>query len=519
MSSNMAEYNELYAVSDLHLGGEQTNGKNFQVFKQGRRLAGLIRHIAASRPKDDVALVLNGDIIDSLAEDGIDGYIALSSMVATAMMDRIFSDRSFAPVWEALTELVKTPHRHLIFVLGNHDLELALPEVQASILRRLTEGSSEAAARICFSTQGAGFSCHVGGARVFATHGNEVDAFNWVDYNALGQLANAMNAGRAADHSRWKPNAGTRLVVDVMNRFKKRYPFIDLLKPEKEAAVKILLALDEDAFKDLSLNSALRIRQDFTAGKVVVNDLLGEKTGTGNTVPEPDDPGLSLLAGEVEQAKYAQSDNQRALEEDALLIEAEKRMDTGLPASEIVSAGRRVETLGLTEDAVRALIGIDTVEKLRKKLRETWVKDTSFDTGKPDDIDRRVMARVGADIDFVIAGHTHLCRAIRMQSGRYYYNCGTWMRLIRLTDNALEKNAFKRVYKVLKSGRMSSLDEENIPGPNDTRVPLVFDRTNVVRLSADGKGVTGELLRVTDGVVRGEVTLTPEDGIHTFLDN
>ena len=40
------------------------------------------------------------------------------------------------------------------------------------------------------------------------------------------------------------PNAGTKMVKDVMNEVKRRYAWIDLLKPETQAAVGVLLVLD-----------------------------------------------------------------------------------------------------------------------------------------------------------------------------------------------------------------------------------------------------------------------------------
>ena len=72
-------FNEIYVVSDIHLGGRRDDQDNFQIFNRGERLGNLIRHIAGQRVGEDVALVLNGDIIDSLAEDEVAGYVALDS--------------------------------------------------------------------------------------------------------------------------------------------------------------------------------------------------------------------------------------------------------------------------------------------------------------------------------------------------------------------------------------------------------------------------------------------------------
>ena len=251
---------ELWVVSDIHMGGDH---KDFQIFNRGDRLARLVDHITALPDDVDAAIVLNGDIIDSLAEEKfVPGYVALDAGAADRMMEHIYSDEAFAPVWEAFGRLVRKPRRHLVFVVGNHDIELALPVVEDSIRGHLSMdengGVDEAArARIHFSTHGGGFACRVGGARVFCTHGIELDAWNWVDYNRLGQLANAINAGRFVPRTGWRPNAGTRLVVDVMNIVKKAHPFVDLLKPEVAAVASVLRASDQETLKKLDFCDAV----------------------------------------------------------------------------------------------------------------------------------------------------------------------------------------------------------------------------------------------------------------------
>ena len=255
MAAYPRSFDELYVISDLHMGGRRDADQNFQIFNQGGRLGKFIEHVATQRPDGELALVLNGDVFDSLAEDDIVGGIALSAESALRMMDHLYTDESFAPVWDALASFVEKPRRHLVFVIGNHDIEIALPVVEHSIRDRLSGGVAERAARIAFSVHGAGFVCEVGGARVFCTHGNEVDKWNWVDYSALGQLANAINAGRSVDPSRWKANAGTQLVIKVMNTVKRQFPFIDLLKPEAAAVGAVLFMLEPRLLEKVDLSS------------------------------------------------------------------------------------------------------------------------------------------------------------------------------------------------------------------------------------------------------------------------
>jgi hypothetical protein len=123
---------------------------------------------------------------------------------------------------------------------------------------------------------------------------------------------------------------------------------------------------------------------------------------------------------------------------------------------------------------------------------------------------------VGDGVGFVVTGHSHLARALRRGQTSFYYNCGTWIRLLRLTDEALAKEAFeKELWPALTNGRMSALDEALIPGPSGEKVPLLFDRTNVVRIGVVGGQVTGELLRVGDGP-NGAAAVAPEPNTTPF---
>lgn len=511
MSGFLPRYDELWVVSDIHMGGERTADRNFQIFRRGARLAAVIDRLKAVRPGEQVALVLNGDIIDSLAEEIVEGYVALDVATAEAMMERIYEDAAFAPVWKALAGFVRTAGRHLVFVLGNHDLELALPPVEASVRHRLAPGDPPADARIVFATRGGGFACKVGGARVFCTHGNEVDAWNDVDYSDLGQLANAMNAARRADPERWSPNAGTRLVIDLMNKVKRRHPFVDLLKPEIKPVLGVLLTLQPELVKELTskVGTVASIAAELVRGNRRVSNLLSAAGADLEDVPATlmahafveEALGSSLKA----QIQSVQSDG-----EDRLLVDAELAM----ARPELAARATEAEgTLGAT-DIVAGWLGlVGKAEGLRRAL-EDWIGDAekAFGLHEEDETYQKISARVGPDVDFIVTGHTHLARAIPREAPRYF-NCGTWIRLLRITPEALKKETFERdVYRVVEEGSMEALDRASIPGSGGP-VPLVLDRTNAVRIASNAKGVTGALLRVIDDDGEGaNLRFVPETG-------
>lgn len=500
MTLPLAHFDDLYVISDLHLGGPP----DFQIFKQGRRLAGLLRRLARERPDREVALVINGDMIDSLAEE-IDGYIAVER--AEAMMERIYADPAFEPVWEGLAEFVRTPRRYLAIGLGNHDIELALPHVELSVRRRLAGGDAAANGRILFATRGAGFACQVGAARVYCTHGNEVDGWNVVDHEALRRLAARLNAGQGFDRASWTPNAGTRFVIDVMNPIKRRNPFIDLLKPEANSVFAVLLTIDPAAVK--AARDGLPVVTDRIRGELVKRGLLAADTRDLEAAPPEAVAAAAmeeLLGANLRELAGAPSSRPDA---DTLLLELEEDVRRGRSASEAASREAVEGQLGWWDMIVDRLRGVPKAESLRRALLD-WIKDDrSFDIATRDQTFRDVVARLGPAVDFVITGHTHLERAIEIEpgSGRYYYNSGTWVRILRLSEDLVaDPNVFAPVYEALKAGSMAALDAAMVPAPGGGTVPLLLDQTTVVSVSAQQDGVVGRLHHAVDDA-SGEVSL------------
>ncbi len=480
--TSLPQYDELYVISDIHMGGQT----GFQILKDGKRLGNFIRWVSQQRPGEQVALVLNGDVFDSLAEN-INGYIAADD--AVAMITRIFNDQSFVPIWEALKDFVGIAGRSLVFVIGNHDIEVALPGVQRAIEKRLAGDEAAARGRIFFSSSGAGYSCTVGNARIFCTHGNEKDSWNLVDYEALFKLAREQNAGLPFDSKHWEPNAGTMMVRDIMNEIKRRYAWIDLLKPERKAAIGVLVVLDPGQINKISRgipilweklrrtlkSSGLLSADEMTlidadkAQNVTLNELLGENL-------------LGCLTGERKDS---------GISADNMLLQAEEALNK--PAGRASGADG---TLGWGQLTWDMLTGVKKPEALRKALMDWLQKDTTFDIKDRDDTFTEVTAKVGPDIDFIITGHTHLERAIELDARRCYFNCGTWIRLLSFTNEILNKpDVFQKIYDVLMNGRMDEIDQAEIaPGQ-----PFVMNQTSAVSIRSEGGEVVGELIHVEDG--------------------
>lgn len=467
-------FSELHCISDLHLGGPPGR----QIFDQGSRLSKLISYLRA-RQTPRLGLVINGDVVDFLAE-GPAAY--LDPAQAIDKLERIVArDPAFVEVWCALRDFISTPSRRLILVLGNHDVELALPHVRSWLTEWLSQGDEAARGRILWAVDGAGFACRVGDRRVLCLHGNEVDDWNVVDYWALLQVSRAYNRGLPLPE--WTPNAGTRLVVDVMNRVKRRYPMVDLLKPETRAALPILLALRW--IKPGEVASFLRV--------VTRKSLDGLRRRTGylgtEEIAEPagsttEDEVLASLMEDVRPVGRVEADLSERILAAQLWIE---RGEASLAA---FNPEMEPELLGLTD-------WFDMSEALRDALNG-WLlaNDASFDLAVEDGTSRALDLKVGTSVHYLLAGHTHLRRALHRRSpGCYYYNTGTWIRLIELDRETLaDKDLFRQVYELFQAGDLATLDAGRIGRRGDR--PLVKRLPTVASILEEEGSVYGVLQEV-----------------------
>ena len=476
----MDQLDQLHAVSDLHLGGAPGQ----QIFDRGSLLAGAIDRLRERAPDAQVGLVLNGDIVDFLAAPGA---TYLDPFGAVAKLEAILADPAFSPVWAALARFVRAPKRTLVLGLGNHDVELALPDVQARLLQAICGDSLEARARVRIAMDGTGYACSIGGRRVLCVHGNEVDAWNVVDQGALNQVIHSLR--HASEVAPWDPNAGTRLVIDVMNGIKRSFPMVDLLKPETKPVVGVLLALDPTALSALKRFAPIAAR--LGVQHVRSARFLGEE-------PAPLDEEAALAALLQPRKAPERAAVTGASQATRLLEETEESYRAGKNAVELSPSN---EKLGFGDLLVDALLKRDPSENLRVSLQGWLAGDKTFALDTEDDTFRGLDERVGPSIDFVVAGHTHLARAIRRKRGSgCYFNSGTWVRLIRLSEAMLtDDRAFAPVYQAFRGQSLEALDSVK---------DLVFRNPTVVSIEIEGDSVVGVIQRAVEA--GGGVDLVPD---------
>lgn len=459
------QLDELQVVSDLHLGGPA----GFQIFASGAELAWLADSVRLSPAKGLAALLVNGDFIDFLAEEPARAF---DPDGAATKLARVMADAAFKPAFDAMARLLATPNRLLIVNLGNHDLELALPWVRARLVAALCGADTAAHARLHLVTDGTGVLARVGRATVLCQHGNEIDAWNVTDHERLRRIARDGQYGKPAEP--WSPNAGSQLVVEVMNQVKASYPFVDLLKPETQAVVPILSALNPALLRRMQELGAVAAR--------TATDLVRLRTGFLGADDEAG-AGAPHNTGAAPPAWRGPAPGASA---QALMDQAEQAFQAGVTPISLVRA-TQAEQLGAWQAAWDWLRGQPRHEVLREAL-EFLDHDRSFDPSAPDDTFRQFDSRVAPEIDLLLTGHTHLARSLkRSRGGGHYFNSGTWARLMRVAPEVRrDKERFRQLYELLGKARMADLDAQ--PG-------LVMRPNNVVAVWTDAQGATHAELR------------------------
>lgn len=397
-------------------------------------------------------LVINGDFVDFLAEeyDGRFRPFAGDAGSAVEVLERLLDEEQRpeeAAVFEALRDLVRGGS-WLTLILGNHDVELAIPEVRA----RLIEALGGPCERIAFVDEEAYV---VGDAHV--EHGNRFDEWNAIAPEALERL-------RAGDPEGFRPPPGSQLVAHVMNPIKIEHPFIDLLKPEVKAAVPVLLALDPSSRYRLgtiakyAAQAQQRARHIRWSGKVPISATPADE-GTEEEL-SPDEALQQLIVGVI---------NDEAHREALYAAAAASRRALRTPGRHDIAAFTSNELIGW---ASLILGSGDHLTSLSNALG-TLYRDMSFETAlESDERMRRLAERPGSSIRWVILGHTHLAKRQEMWSGRWYLNSGTWADLLPFPEWVLQSSTRPELERFLQDMRDKRLGAWLRPMPTYVRMEL-----------------------------------------------
>jgi hypothetical protein len=465
--ASLPQFARAYVISDLHLGGLQ----GFQMFSSGAAFKKFCGELGKEVSADSTTLlVINGDFVDFLAEPGAAYW---NGGQAAEFLKAIAARAPFNLVFDGLRSFLARPGAHLVITLGNHDLELMLPEVRSRLIELLTGGVAARQARIEFAFDGWGYRFQVGHAKALATHGNEVDDYNFTRYDILNQIVKEESLfGISQTAQGWKPNAGTVFVIDAVNRIKERYPFIDLLKPEIPVA---FLALTVLAPRNL----------------VVAEDVARLKAAAiVNEATRPSSERRFLNVGDLAETAAEIGQGSAGVEAKIHLLEEKANQyinDPNRNIDDLIYGSEQDELLGMADwvsGAQRAITGMISSGAGLIKTATGWVVDQateagrrahaaalrtalipfvevqSFDVRQPSDGDRILGETIRDDYHVVLAGHSHIRRFCARGTGQrgHYVNTGTWAGLMRLLPaNVASDTAFWPIYQAMVAGDRQAL--------------------------------------------------------------
>ncbi|WP_433928215.1 hypothetical protein AB3662_33560 [Sorangium cellulosum] len=373
-------------ISDLHLG----NGGDYDVFAGEQELPALLDRFASPPTR----VIVNGDGIDFLMNED---ELALDVPRAVAQARSCAESRATRAVFAALGRVLAAGGE-VVIRLGNHDVELALPEVQ-EVFRSALGQPPAVAARLSFRLGETPDILHVGEARILLTHGEHNDPWNIVHYQGL-------STSGAAERPSFAYAPGSILVKQYLNPLTREFGlrFVNLLKPDFQGGALTALAVAPSAMKLLFQRSSASL----------LWQLFRKMTGPASFVGDEEDLGLADRVAEAGLTQEEQEAVEALLGDGAVAFSDEE--DDGVLGRAGLKLGRA---------------GLKLYAKLQRQL--TGKAGDTYFALEPDEAEwkeaKRLAAKFGASA--VILGHTHAARW-KHDEGLLFANTGTWMWLMQL---------------------------------------------------------------------------------------
>ncbi|WP_447599807.1 metallophosphoesterase [Nitrospira sp. Nam80] len=450
----------IFVISDLHLGGApaQDGKPSFQMCSENgrKRLAEFIDYVVQESGKGEVHLIINGDIVDFLAEEEFAPFTAQDNLAGNKLSSIL--ERT-DEVWKSLEAFVGAGCR-LTLLLGNHDIELSLPTPRRLLLERLGSGRVE----FIYDNQ-----AYVEGP-VLIEHGNRYDSWNVISHDQLREVRSAMSRGEAAPI--FESPAGSRLVVTIMNGIKAKFPFVDLLKPEDAALLPVLAVLDPASFGEAKQAIALWRQQshvEFDEQGAPV-DVQNIASATSNKEEE-----LIDLANEL----YTDQ-----LGDISAVDDLKNLFELWQLARSVKDKGKQLQRL---------------YAALRARAESTW---QTFDVNRENEqFIKPAQAAAARGFKAIVFGHTHLVKRVPLdEEGAIYLNSGTWADLMQVPKQVLEgkeEDAKQALVPFIEDLRTNRLEQWRRLIPTFVRIDL--DDDSLQSSEAYFFNGVGEVERVPNG--------------------
>src|SRR5258708_5953539 len=226
----MWQVSDVIVISDLHLSsGEQGQG----LFGNDAGLEEFLLWILAQT--HDCVVVLNGDVLDFLFAESRPGVDADKLQKET---DAIIE--THRAVFNALGKLACSPKHSVIILSGNHDPELIFPGVRKKIETALSIDGRRP--YVNWLVYGEALSLEIGGVSALIEHGDRLDPWNEIDRDLLSSAASLGSRG-LINYNEYVPPLGSKLVSQHLLSLRVEFPWVELLKPEREAMLPLLRLL------------------------------------------------------------------------------------------------------------------------------------------------------------------------------------------------------------------------------------------------------------------------------------
>lgn len=209
-------------VSDLHLGSGAEEGRlnPHEDFFHDEHFAELLAHYVERAGDREIELILNGDIFDLLK-------IKIDGRWPTEITEEVASEKlrvcleGHPRFVRALRDFLSGPRHRIVYLPGNHDLDMCFPGAQELFRRYVAPGALSE--RVRFITASDTYYLPEG---IQVRHGHQLENIHRVDYGALLRT-------RADGKEILDLPYGSLWVLEVLNPAKEERHAIDRIQPLK----------------------------------------------------------------------------------------------------------------------------------------------------------------------------------------------------------------------------------------------------------------------------------------------
>jgi UDP-2,3-diacylglucosamine pyrophosphatase LpxH len=496
---------KIFIISDLHLGGRPhpKNGiENGAASPLGSQIchayAELTQFIdwVADQGADAAAveLVINGDIVDFLMEDDYqddpdavpwlpDEARVLAKLELIIKRTRETNQRG---PFEAMADLLARGQL-LTFILGNHDVELSLPAVRRYLEEDVFRIGSSGRFRFIYDGE-----AYVRGD-LLIEHGNRYDPWNVIDHSALRQERSMLSRGLGKqmcerENGHFLPPPGSVLVTKVINQVKKKYRFVDLLKPESHVVCAILLAIMP------KLNPVVSAILSWNKRK--------NKPSAGTSQPRHNG---QLGATSEEGDLTLEMSLEHAFGNEATIFEINPvNSGSELSASDVwedikLFSNNFSECITDKASLLADSVADQKLKPLHLALRK-WRNENSISTTWEDSDYCGAVINIGnvGIFNYVVFGHTHLPKHMKIPCKEReitYFNTGTWADTMYIpaevfADSAINDGALQSFVDALKKNQLDSYIKRQL-----TYVEVEFDNNKVKNAHLVEYGANGVTIK------------------------